>query len=120
MSDANATLDLIHRYYDAFNRGEILALATSKVLNEGINIPEASVAVVLSGSGSSREHIQRLGRILRKQPGKEAILYEVVTADTAEERMSDRRTNVNQFREARRRDAPSLPGEEDTDLRSGR
>src|SRR5262245_62668532 len=59
----------------AFNQGEVLALATSKVLNEGVNIPEAAVAVVLSGSGSTREHIQRLGRILRKQPGKEAILY---------------------------------------------
>ncbi|HEY7546655.1 MAG TPA: DEAD/DEAH box helicase family protein, partial [Blastocatellia bacterium] len=66
-------------WLEAFNRGEVLALATSKVLNEGVNIPAASVAVVLSGSGSSREHIQRLGRILRKQPDKEAILYEVVT-----------------------------------------
>jgi superfamily II DNA or RNA helicase len=103
-------------WLEAFNRGEVLALATSKVLNEGINIPEAAVAVVLSGSGSSREHIQRLGRILRKQPGKEAILYEVVTADTAEERMSDRRGNVNQFREARRRDAPSPADEEDADI----
>jgi superfamily II DNA or RNA helicase len=82
----------------AFNRGEVLALATSKVLNEGVNIPEAAVAVVLSGSGSTREHIQRLGRILRKQPDKEAILYEVVTADTAEERISERRRDANQFR----------------------
>ena len=82
----------------AFNQGEVLALATSKVLNEGVNIPEAAVAVVLSGSGSTREHIQRLGRILRKQPGKEAILYEVVTAGTAEERISERRRDANQFR----------------------
>jgi superfamily II DNA or RNA helicase len=58
----------------------VLALATSKVLNEGVNIPAASVAIVLSGSGSTREHIQRLGRILRKQPDKEAVLYEVVAA----------------------------------------
>jgi superfamily II DNA or RNA helicase len=88
----------------AFNRGDVLALATSKVLNEGVNIPDASVAVVLSGSGSSREHIQRLGRILRKQPEKEAILYEVVTADTAEERISERRSNANQFRGAQAED----------------
>jgi superfamily II DNA or RNA helicase len=85
----------------AFNRGEVLALVTSKVLNEGVNIPEASVAVVLSGSGSTREHIQRLGRILRKHPGKEAILYEVVTAGTAEERISERRRDANQFRETK-------------------
>src|SRR5437868_4422056 len=52
-------------WLEAFNAGEVLALATSKVLNEGINIPAASVAIVLSGSGSEREHIQRLGRILQ-------------------------------------------------------
>lgn len=85
----------------AFNQGRILALATSKVLNEGVNIPAAAIAIVLSGSGSSREHVQRLGRILRKQEGKEAILYEVITSGTAEERISERRGNVNQFREAR-------------------
>ncbi len=77
----------------AFNRGDVLALTTSKVLNEGVNIPDASVAVVLSGSGSSREHIQRLGRILRKQPEKEAVLYEVVTAKTTEEQISQRRSS---------------------------
>ncbi|HXG67112.1 MAG TPA: helicase-related protein, partial [Blastocatellia bacterium] len=86
------------QWLECFNRGEVLALATSKVLNEGVNIPAASVAVVLSGSGSTREHIQRLGRILRKQPDKEAILYEVVTADTTEERISQRRSDSNQFR----------------------
>jgi superfamily II DNA or RNA helicase len=84
-------------WLEAFNQGRVLALATSKVLNEGVNIPDASVAVVLSGSGSSREHIQRLGRILRKQPDKEAVLYEVVTANTAEERISERRTSARQF-----------------------
>ncbi|MCP9496392.1 MAG: DEAD/DEAH box helicase family protein [Pyrinomonadaceae bacterium MAG19_C2-C3] len=81
----------------AFNAGEVLALATSKVLNEGVNIPEASVAVVLSGSGSTREHIQRLGRILRPAPNKQAVLYEVVTTNTAEERISERRSNARQF-----------------------
>lgn len=79
-------------WLDAFNKGEVLALATSRVLNEGVNIPDASVAIVLSGTASSREHIQRLGRILRKQPEKEAILYEVVTAETAEEGISRRRS----------------------------
>ncbi len=89
------------QWLEAFNKGDVLALATSKVLNEGVNIPEASVAIVLSGSGSSREHIQRLGRILRKQPGKEATLYEVVTRDTTEERISERRSGGEQFREIR-------------------
>ena len=74
-----------------FNRGDYLALATSKVLNEGVNVPEASVAVILSGSGSTREHVQRLGRVLRKREGKQAILYEVITAGTVEEKISQRR-----------------------------
>ncbi|MBC7932382.1 MAG: DEAD/DEAH box helicase [Rubrivivax sp.] len=89
-------------WLEAFNRGEVLALATSKVLNEGVNIPDASVAIILSGSGSTREHIQRLGRILRKLPGKEATLYEVVTQDTTEENISRRRGAGEQFREQRR------------------
>ena len=91
----------------AFNAGEVLALATSKVLNEGVNIPEASVAVVLSGSGSSREHVQRLGRILRKLPGKEAVLYEVVTADTTEEQISRRRGRGTETADARTAASPA-------------
>jgi superfamily II DNA or RNA helicase len=88
-------------WLEAFNKGEVLALATSKVLNEGVNIPDASVAVILSGSGSTREHIQRLGRILRKLPGKEAVLYEVITRNTTEEQISERRGGGEQFRDNR-------------------
>ncbi|MGB8507170.1 MAG: DEAD/DEAH box helicase family protein [Pyrinomonadaceae bacterium] len=88
-------------WLEAFNAGEVLALATSKVLNEGVNIPEAAIAVVLSGSGSTREHIQRLGRILRKTPDKEAVLYEVVTSNTTEEGISKRRGGGEQFREGK-------------------
>lgn len=74
-----------------FRRGEYSRVITSKVLNEGIDVPEANVAVVLSGTGSMREHVQRLGRILRKGEGKLALLYEVVAADTSEEGTSRRR-----------------------------
>jgi len=56
-----------------------------------VNVPEASVAIILSGSGSTREHVQRLGRVLRKREGKQAILYEVITAGTVEESISRRR-----------------------------
>ena len=66
-------------------------MVTSKVLNEGVDIPSANVAIVISGSGSVREHVQRLGRILRKQEDKRARLYELVTADTAESFTSERR-----------------------------
>ncbi len=75
----------------AFNQGELGAVVTSKVLNEGVNVPEANVAVVLSGSGSVREHVQRLGRILRKRQHKRAVLYELVSAGTSEENVSAKR-----------------------------
>ena len=89
-------------WLDAFNKGEVLALATSKVLNEGVNIPDASVAIILSGSGSSREHIQRLGRILRKKDDKQAILYEVVARDTTEEYTSQKRSDARQFQDIKK------------------
>jgi superfamily II DNA or RNA helicase len=74
-----------------FNAGTYPIVATSRVLNEGVNVPEANVAIILSGSGSVREHVQRLGRILRKSGDKEATLYEVITRGTAEEYTSNRR-----------------------------
>jgi len=75
----------------AFNSGALGVVVTSKVLNEGVDVPEANVAIVLSGSGSVREHVQRLGRILRKREGKRAILYELVSIGTSEERTSAKR-----------------------------
>ena len=75
----------------AFNRGDFLAVITSRVLNEGVNVPEANVAIVLSGTGSIREHVQRLGRILRRREGKRAILYEVISKNTVEDTISRRR-----------------------------
>ena len=74
-----------------FNSGDYPIVATSRVLNEGVNVPEANIAVILSGSASVREHVQRLGRILRKSGDKEATLYEVVTRGTVEEFTSNRR-----------------------------
>jgi len=74
------------------------AVVTSKVLNEGVDVPEANVAVVISGTGSVREHVQRLGRILRKRDGKRAVLYELVTEDTAEASTSERRRDHVAYR----------------------
>ncbi|WP_292486986.1 DEAD/DEAH box helicase family protein [Methanohalobium sp.] len=76
---------------EKFKSGTYNAIVTSKVLDEGIDVPEASVGVILSGTGSKREYIQRLGRILRKQKGKEAVLYEIVSAETSEINTSKRR-----------------------------
>mgnify|MGYP000555948845 CR=1 FL=1 len=81
-----------------FNEGKLSAVVTSKVLNEGVNVPEANVAIVLSGSGSVREHVQRLGRILRRGENKRAVLYEIIAAGTNEERTSDKRREHSAYR----------------------
>ena len=81
-----------------FNAGALGVVVTSKVLNEGVNVPDANVAIVLSGSASVREHVQRLGRILRKRAGKRAILYEVVSQATSEESTSARRREHSAYR----------------------
>ena len=74
------------------------AVVTSKVLNEGVDIPDASVAIVVSGSASVREHVQRLGRVLRAREGKRAVLYELVTAGTTETFTSARRRDHSAYR----------------------
>ena len=76
---------------ESFKRGHTRVIATSKVLNEGVDVPEASVGVVLSGSGTVREHVQRLGRILRHQEGKNAVLYEIISRGTSEKYVNQRR-----------------------------
>lgn len=74
-----------------FRSGDIDILVTSKVLNEGVDVPEASIGIVVSGSGAVREHVQRLGRILRRKEGKRAILYELISAGTGEKYVNKRR-----------------------------
>ncbi len=80
-----------HAILQAFRQGGYPRIVTSRVLNEGVDVPEANIAVVLSGTGSRREHVQRLGRILRRIEGKVAILYEVIAEGTGEEGVSRRR-----------------------------
>lgn len=79
------------RFLDAFRNGKYAIMVTSKVLNEGVDVPEANVAIVVSGSGSVREHVQRLGRILRARPEKQAYLYELVSKSTGEYFVNKRR-----------------------------
>ncbi len=76
---------------ECFHAGDYPIVVTSRVLNEGVDVPAANVGVVLSGSGTVREHVQRLGRLLRKYGEKQALLYEVVTRGTGEEFTSERR-----------------------------
>lgn len=81
-----------HEILQRFRDGQYKTLVASHVLNEGVDVPEASVAILLSGTGSTREYIQRLGRVLRRgSANKMAVLYEVVTEETSEEGVSRRR-----------------------------
>jgi len=72
------------RLYEAFRRGEVPTLVVSKVANFSVDLPEAAVAVQVSGTfGSRQEEAQRLGRVLRpKADGKTAHFYAVVARDT--------------------------------------
>lgn len=78
-------------YIDSFKSGAIRSLVSCKVLNEGFNVPDAEIAIIVGGSGSNREHIQRIGRVLRPAEGKRAQIYELLAAGTAEVNLSRRR-----------------------------
>lgn len=75
----------------ALRSGTLPWIVTSRVLNEGVDVPEVKVAIIVSGTGSVREHVQRLGRILRKQEGQQAVLIELISAHTGEAYQSQRR-----------------------------
>lgn len=81
---------------EGFKNGVYTKIVTSNVLNEGVDIPDACVGIILSGSGSNREFVQRLGRILRRGEGKQAILYELVARETREEQVAQRRRSPAQ------------------------
>lgn len=74
------------RLFEAFRQGEERVLVVSKVANFSVDLPEASVAIQVSGSfGSRQEEAQRLGRLLRpKRDGKRALFYTVVARDTVD------------------------------------
>lgn len=84
--------DLILR---RFRDGVYRTIVSAKVLNEGLDVPAASVAVIAGGSGSPVEQAQRIGRVLRPQEGKKAIIYELVIAGTSEWRTSQRRSRTD-------------------------
>ena len=75
------------RLFEAFRSGELTTLVVSKVANFSIDLPEAAVAVQISGSfGSRQEEAQRLGRLMRpKADGRTAHFYAVVTRDTVDQ-----------------------------------
>jgi len=76
---------------ERFRRGDSSVLVSSQVLDEGFDVPDAEVAIVVGGTGSQRRHAQRIGRVLRPRPGKRAHVYELAVVDSTEQRQVARR-----------------------------
>jgi superfamily II DNA or RNA helicase len=74
-----------------FGNSKYKVIVTSQVLDEGVDVPDASVGLILGGTGSTREYVQRLGRLLRKKEGKTAKLVEIISKETVEVGISRRR-----------------------------
>jgi superfamily II DNA or RNA helicase len=73
-----------------FADGSLHALVSARVLNEGVDVPAADVAIVTGGSGGDREYVQRVGRVLRPDGGKRALVAELVVRGTHEVRQQER------------------------------
>jgi DNA excision repair protein ERCC-3 len=86
-------VDVREELFRGFRNGEISTLVVSKVANFSVDLPEASVAIQISGAfGSRQEEAQRLGRLLRpKEDGRSAAFYTIVAADTVEQDFAQNR-----------------------------
>ena len=69
---------------ERFNAGEANVLVSAQVLDEGLDVPEAEIAIIVGGSASTRRHVQRIGRVLRPGPEKRACIYELTVAESVE------------------------------------
>lgn len=80
-----------------FAEGRFGVLVANRVLDEGVDVPEAKVAVVIGGQGSTRQAKQRLGRVLRRSGNAKATLYEVVCENTKEVMRSRKRRRSDAY-----------------------
>jgi len=82
------------RVLSLFQAGKLRALVSAQVLNEGLDVPDADVGIVVAGNKGEREHVQRVGRVLRPRPGKRALVYELVVRATSEVKTARRRRDA--------------------------
>ena len=82
---------------EGFEKGLFEVLVANRVLDEGVDVPEAKVAVVIGGQASTRQAKQRLGRILRRSGNARAVLYEVVCENTKEVHRSRKRRKSDAY-----------------------
>ena len=88
---------------DGFASGRFPVLVANRVLDEGVDVPEAKVAVVIGGWASTRQAKQRLGRILRRSGNARETLYEVVCENTREVKRSRQRRRSDAYERTRHR-----------------
>ncbi len=77
-----------------YRDGAVRALVSARVLNEGIDVPDARIAILAGGSLGVREVVQRVGRVLRPSPGKRALVYELTTSGTIDDRRAEARRRL--------------------------
>ena len=77
-----------HMVLEAWKRGIFNVLLTVRVLDEGIDVPQCSVGIIVSNSLTKRQLVQRIGRVVRPKPGKIAKIYIVISSGTFEERIA--------------------------------
>jgi superfamily II DNA or RNA helicase len=88
---------------DGFSLDEFPVIVANRVLDEGVDVPDAKVAVVIGGQASTRQAKQRLGRILRKTGSAQATLYEVVCETAGETERSRQRRRSDAYERTRHR-----------------
>ncbi len=92
-------LEVLEKFAD----GRLPVLVANRVLDEGVDVPEAKVAIVIGGQANTRQAKQRLGRILRRSANQRAILYEVVCENTKEVQRSRQRRKSDAYERTRHR-----------------
>jgi len=115
----NIDCRVLHSGIPKANRDKILSdfkndkfnvLLTTKVLDEGYNIPKLDVAIIMAGDSTDKQTIQRMGRVLRKKKNKTSMLYQIYCNDTIEENNADTRAKLFKRLASDYNDLQHLPG----------